>query len=726
MNSTPPRSRAETPYPGVRFSWRAPRAPHRGTKRSRLALALVATLLAAPFAALSTPLAALAEQSPPPSASAPPADPAPPLITDPADGAFIDRNRLTISGQGVTAGNTVSVTVAGAAGCTTSVTAALTWTCTIPSLANSTATPITAVEELDDNTSRQSVVTVAVLGPPQLDDVSPSPGYVTGTGHPDATVTVILPGGATCATRVTASGYWSCTPLDAGGARPPTGAQNVTANQSHSAIGAGASSSATGRTILFDTQRPDPPVIVQPGAGSRITKLPATFRGTGETGATVDVYLGGIPVCTAVVEGGQWECYGGAGLNNGSHSVRAVQRDQASNFSDPSAIVRFTFTAPAPAPAPTPTPTPTPEPSESPSPSAPPSSFPPPSDSPWPIPDAGGSLPQALTNWGSPTNFSTGIPGLQESVDRGNWWRAPLLALAAIVLVALPLRLLASTMRGRIRWPFGQITGRNTARSGATDSVATSSGPLTPWLSMSLPFAVTVAFMVVAGGVSGEVRYLRLAVAVAGALAILNIVGVAVASRIGSVWQGVETQFRFRGLLFAAAIASGLVSRLIGLAPPLITGTLLGVRPNPEAPVRKRAIIGIVQVGTVLVLGLVGWIGFSAIGPVVGFWLSLFSEFFAALCLAGLGSAVMLLLPVGGLPGRVVYEWHRWAWFGIALGVATVTFGVLLGGASARFPLSILLLLAGGLAAVCVGVWAYFTLVARPSAAPVTAVRQPR
>ncbi|AWB89784.1 hypothetical protein [Homoserinimonas hongtaonis] len=119
-----------------------------------------------------------------------------------------------------------------------------------------------------------------------------------------------------------------------------------------------------------------------------------------------------------------------------------------------------------------------------------------------------------------------------------------------------------------------------------------------------------------------------------------------------------------------------------------------------------------------LALGLAGWLSYLAIGPVVGFWLSLFSEFFAALCLVGLGSAVMLLAPVGGLPGRVVYEWHRWAWFGIAFVVATIAFGVLLGGASARFPLGTLLMMAGGVAALCIGGWAYFSFVARPASEP--------
>ncbi|AWB89783.1 hypothetical protein [Homoserinimonas hongtaonis] len=574
-----------------------PRRPARGG-RGRSALAAI--VLLAPIAGIFAPLAAVA-QEPTPSANAvaPALAAAAPLIAEPADGAFIDRNRVVVSGQGTEAGNTVTVSLAGSTACTTVVAVDLAWECLVPSLPNTAAAVIAAVESLADGTTNDATITLAVLGPPLLDEVSPTPGYVTGSGHPDSTVTVSV-AGTTCAVRVAASGYWSCTPLSAAGAKPATGSHPVSAQQSHPAIGAGSSSALTSRTIAFDTQRPEPPVILQPSDNSRVTRLPANFRGTGENGATVDVYLGGVPVCAAVVSGGEWGCAGGSGTTSGSQTARAVQRDQANNYSDPSAIVRFSVGPAAPAQTLTPTPSPTTEPSPSAQPSAPPASYPPASESPWPLPEAGSPLAEALANWGTPTDFSSGIPGLHESIERGNWWRAPLLALVAILLVALPLRLLASTLRGRIRWPFGQITGRNTVRETpaafpANAADATAPGWWTPWLAMSLPFAVTVAFMVVAGGVSGEVRYLRLAVAIAGALALINVVGVAVATRIGSAWQRVDTQFRFRGLLFAAAIVSGLVSRLIGLSPPLVTGTLIGMRPDPTAAVHKRAIVGLIQ-----------------------------------------------------------------------------------------------------------------------------------
>jgi hypothetical protein len=155
-----------------------------------------------------------------------------------------------------------------------------------------------------------------------------------------------------------------------------------------------------------------------------------------------------------------------------------------------------------------------------------------------------------------------------------------------------------------------------------------------------------------------------------------------------------------------AAAVTGLLSRATGISPPIVTGVLLGTRLDPSAPLRKRAIVNLMQALAVMALGVVGWIGHSLIGSPLGFWPGIASEALAALCLAGIGSAFILMIPLGPLPGRVIFEWSRLVWLAVAYFGATLGFGILLGNDEASFPLAPTLLITGALAAVCVAVWA--------------------
>src|SRR5690606_5625298 len=157
------------------------------------------------------------------------------------------------------------------------------------------------------------------------------------------------------------------------------------------------------------------------------------------------------------------------------------------------------------------------------------------------------------------------------------------LAIAAIVLIALPVRLLAHAVRDRFPARPAALPRRDREPVPLSEAHTTGANP---WLAVAVPFAITVAFMVIAGGVKGEVRYLRLTFAVALALAVLNLVGVAGAARFGHLVKDTDSRVRFTPLLLVAAIASGLPSRLIGLTPPFVAGTLVGIRMPHDTPVR--------------------------------------------------------------------------------------------------------------------------------------------
>ena len=664
--------------------------------------ALAATLFFAGSVGIGT---ATAAPNPAPPA---PALAAPVTITAPADGSFHGSNSFAVSGT-KDADSTVTVT-ATSGGATTTVCATTTtttdergWSCTATAVQNDKAVTITATQTPTAGSPSTASVTANVLGAPSLDGSGSfvTPGIVSGgaiTGN-FVTVTVTNPAAVGCTSGVV-NGYWSCS------IKAPSGTYTVTAHQSWASGDSQYSAESDSQRVTIDKDRPAPPVVTSPRTNSRVVTRSVTFSGTGEPRGFLNVYVDASPVCGVSVDtAGNWSCTA-SGIKDGAHAVQAIQRDLAGNFSDPSAPSKVYFgprpataTPTTPPPPATNSPTPTPGQTASPD-SAPPIPYVPGSGTPPP------SLREALTNWGTPTNFGSRLPTLAETVSHGNWLLAPLLALGFILLIALPLRLVASTLRGRIHLPKTQFTGRNQAVPEPDDTP-----PPNPWLVGAIPLAIAAGFIVLAVGVNDEVRFLRLLAAVGLGLAILNVVGVAIATRVSSKLQRVSGRLRFLPLLLLAAGIAAVLSRWTGIEPPVLAGVLIGVGFNRMTAVRPRAIANLAEVGTITVVAVAAWLAHEWLGPMQGFWANLSIEVLATLCLAGLGSAMVLMLPLGRLPGRVVLEWSPAAWIVAMAIVATLAWVIVLGGSGARFPVISSALLAGGFAAVSVAVWAWMRYV---------------
>lgn len=617
---------------------------------------------------------------------------------------FSPTNAVVLTGT-KDAGASVTVRGSDRALCTVVADATTTWQCDQPPafISNGNDIPLTAEQDLNGTLSSTSR-TIDVLGAPTIDG---APGYLTtglisGTAFAGTTVTATVnssvPG---CTTTAAGSGYWSCSLSVA------SGNYVVQAGQSRADLGNGASSSLSGTlNIVVDRDAPASPVIATPKAGSRVLGPTVVFHGTGESGGTVDVYIDNSPVCSSSVSAGSWSC-GYTRPRNGTHSMLAVQRDAAGNFSAPSGATTFYFgprstgTAGPPAAKPTPpsqtaTPAPTPSaPSPSPSPPGGRPSLPP---------------PAPPSTWGTPTGFGAGLPSVADSVARGNWLKAPLLAIGFIALVALPLRLLANALRGRVHRPTTRFLGRNQRAIPQTDAT------VNPWLAGAVPLAAAAAIIVFTGGIGGEVRYLRLCVAVVLGLAILNVVGVAIPTRLAGRWQ-VSGRLRFLPIMLLAAVLAGLLSRWTGIEPPVVGGVLLGIGFARDMPARPRAVVNLVEVGSVAVLAILAWIGHSWLGPVDGFWASTFAETLATVALAGFGSVLILLLPIAGLPGRSILEWSFVGWAGTIAVASVIASAVILGGPNAAFPIAGSLLVAGAFAAVSLAAWAWLRFV-EPRQAP--------
>ena len=567
-------------------------------------------------------------------------------------------------------------------------------------------------------------VVIDSLAPPTLDGPSNqlTTGIVSGTGRVGATVAVSVEGAvdSSCgAVPVGSDSSWSCN-LAAPGGR----SKLVRAQQSDIGIGSGSPTAYSNAiTVTIDREPAATPVISSPTSGSTVVTGALVVAGYGEDAASIDLYVDNVPACSAIVSGTAWTCTVTM-LLPGPHDVQAVQRDEAGNFSSPSSIIRVAAetaasfgplpplpppdTALRPAPGPMDGPT-SPVPFES----APPSVLDPPTSE---VPSYSAAPPASppAINWAAPTDFGSTLTSFANPTTFSNWYTAPLIALVFLSLIALPLRLLLTALRERLPARRLQFSGRNQATPRLKDEPA--EPPQALWRRMLLPLTAIAVLVIFTGGIDGEVRYIRLLVAVAIGLAVLNVAGAALSARLGSTLAKAPTTMRFVPLMFVAAAATAILSRTLQIDPPLIAGVLVAPAFALGVAVRGRATVNMVQVAAVLGLGVLGWIGHSALAAAgvtagaatfaTGLLPAIASETLATLCLAGLGSALIMVLPIASLPGRVIFEWSPLAWVSTVLVVASVAAAITVS-AEVSTTLVPLILGALGFAAVSVSVWAW-------------------
>ncbi len=654
---------------GDRMSGHQPHRPiTRSTARRLLAALTIAAAAALPLAVLpATPAWAAAAFDVPPN-------------------DFIAGSSVTLNGT-KDAGSTLVIRRAGQLVCTVADPDALTWQCADIAVPN-------GVHEFsgDETLADDSVVpllplTLRVLAAPALEGAGGTlvtTGRFSGSAEPGASIQLQStgPNGTLdhpCPAALP-DGFWSCV-VDLG-----TGAYQVRARQSSAAIGPEYSDFSTAVSASIDRTAPTAPTITSPRTGPTTTQN-VTARGGGEQDALLQVFINGTLVCeTIVTTSGSWACpvrWPGSG----TFTVQALQRDAAGNFSSSSARVEVQFSPAAPRPSDDAAPTPTPGESTSPTP-APITPGTPSEPAPAPPP------PPATSNWGTATGFGAALPTAEQVVQRGGWAVAPLAGLAYLALIALPLRAFATHVLPRLRRPGITLTGRN--RGGAvTEPLAAA---LSPRLVAAGTLGGAAVIAALSGGIDGELRYVRLTAAIALGLLLLNLIAVLVPARLAGRVARVGVVVRLLPGILLIALAAALLSRVGGLQPPLLAGVLIAASAALGASRRARAGIAVAQSSGVAALALVGWAAHDLLTPSTGFWMTFASETAAAVALGGLGSLLMLLLPVGPLPGRTLYAVSPPAWAAIALVSATIAGAIFVSGPA--FPLGALVLLGAATASV--------------------------
>lgn len=607
--------------------------------------------------------------------------------------------------------------------CIIAPTGSTAWTCENAPLPSGPTVTLRVV--VTGNAALFDEITVAVLGAPTVTGGptghSTSNGLVRGTGYPGASVTASVTNDISCTSQADDSGAWACH-LDG---LASSGDRQVTASQISGYSSPSTSNASPGVTVSFDLDRPAAPVITAPTRGTQIPVAGTTYTGTGETGATVTIFAGPYSVCTAPVINQGWSCSAG-GVGTGSYSLVAVQQDAAGNVSAGSpaftvAYVRPPDPAPStsapPAAAGTATTKPVPRKAE-PSASATAEAVPPAAV---PGPTASASSPPPTASgygpgrWNSPTRFTTAVPAPWAGAAFP-WLQAVLLALGAVLLLAIPSRLLAGTIQrargGRPLWSATTIAGRNHARD---EYEAAPTVQWNRWLLGGAALVAAATLVMLSGPVISQPAYLRLLLAVVAALLLVNLTATLVpllwSSRVLRIDATVTFLPRYLVLVAVAAIGS----RALDIHPALLFGLLGSVTVAAGPTLAQRGQLASVRAASLVLLAAVGWVGLGLLPTADGFLGTFLAEVLNTIVLAAIGSAVFVLVPIGRTSGRSVLAWSPPVWAGLMVASFTLLFAALspvieVWQSAGHVPL--LWVAAGVFAALSAGAWAWQRFVA--------------
>ncbi|EPX60078.1 Large repetitive protein [Cystobacter fuscus DSM 2262] len=279
--------------------------------------------------------------------------PVAPVVSTPADGAFVNTRTPVITGT-AEADTTVTVYLNGSVVGTAPVDGTGAWNFTTAELTDgATYTVKVTAKDAAGNISPESnthTVHVDVTVPVAPVVTAPDEGtlfntrtpVITGTAEAGTTVTVYLDGSVVDTAPVNALGNWSFTTAELSDGTytvkvTATDAANNTSPESNT------------RTFRVDATAPAAPVITAPADGALINTRVNVITGTAEAGTTVTVYLNGSAVGTAPVDGaGAWS-FTTAELTDGTYTVKATATDAANNTSPESSTRTFRVDATAPA-----------------------------------------------------------------------------------------------------------------------------------------------------------------------------------------------------------------------------------------------------------------------------------------------------------------------------------------------------------------------------------------
>ncbi|WP_166984257.1 Ig-like domain-containing protein [Paramicrobacterium fandaimingii] len=503
-------------------------------------------------------------------------------------------------------------------------------------------------------------------------------GSLSGGNAADgATVTVRIDGHR-YTTSADAKGRWAVSITDEFSKASATATQTMK--------GAGrASNPSAAVPVTVDLSAPSKPRITAPAAGATVPTSGATISGTGEPGSTVTVFVGAQSVCKVdVSSSGTWSCTAAEVATSGAQKIVAKADDTAGNSSGDGPAVTVLFgssSSPSDPPATSPSDKPTDEkttPGDSDK--TPGEKEPEPSKSDDNDSRNEAAPPAAPPNgpgpWNHATPFTESLPPAIGLDAVAGWARALLLAVLTIALILIPARMLAGTLaRRRVAASGVVFTGRNRSESEFERA---------PMLAVPgriamivLGIAATGALTIFANPVDGRPAYLRLLLAAIVAAAIINAAAAWLPRILSHVWQCGFTEVRFNPRWLLVVAAAVLASRVFDLHPALLFALVTTVRVPTVLNSAVLARLALSRISGVFVVGVIAWLLASFVPQGGGFFTQLVIETANITALVGIGSAAIMMVPLGRLSGRAIFAWSRPLWLAAVLAILTALFVML-------------------------------------------------
>jgi hypothetical protein len=355
---------------------------------------------------------------------------------------------------------------------------------------------------------------------------------------------------------------------------------------------------------------------------------------------------------------------------------------------------------------------------------------------------SGGAAPRATKHHSAaterntlstPSSFTNALPTIATLFENPAVLAvAAALALAIMLLVALPTEVLDSAVSSNLD-RFGPLV----ARAGAAAERATA------WLKRVTggSAASSIVMIVLSSIIFGfadpnygfDLVSLRLTLSIVLALIVVYYIAPKVSGAIIRRRWGVGSDISIQPTALIFAIIGVVIGRLLGFSPGFLIGLAIGLELAASAGIRHRARSMAVQVGVIVGLALLAWLGYSLIALGIGdgeatVWTGLVQDALATVTAEGLTGMLLGLFPLTFFEGKDVWEHSKWLWASLFLVTATAFALLVLPTAIApqqiAQSLPVWLLVLGCFTALALSLWLYLRLTAKPEAEPVADERE--
>ncbi len=328
-------------------------------------------------------------------------------------------------------------------------------------------------------------------------------------------------------------------------------------------------------------------------------------------------------------------------------------------------------------------------------------------------------------NPASPSVLSTVRTFTELNVSSGGLAATALVTIILLLLVGLPSALLGQSLSENYDRIFGKVSK---AFKGASKTL--SSPALPKWIPLTFGLVIaTILSAFVDPGFGWNLGSARMLLSMGAAFVIEGVLGWVV---IRAVLRRTDPElkpvpeFKFGSLVII--LIAVLLSRVVGFEPGMVFGLVVGLAFGATLAAASEVRVKLIGLGWALAVGLVSWVGYSLLAGLPGFVPVFLAETLSAVTVGALAALPVVLLPLGGLDGGVLFGWNKWAWAGIYFLALALFFFILMpmpfSWGEIQTPLVTWVVLYLGYGLLAAGVWAWFRF-SKPKVPAVSSTLEP-